>query len=196
MKTFHLRPWYLKQETLHLPSLDGGNSEAGKLLENAYTEALHVMFNINCVNRNGKSVFVAGGEYSDIWTRDGACNSYAAGSFLAPGITENTLRALLADGMVNGSIADGKFDDLQFWDKHLWILAAYRHWLITRNRQFLALSAEVSRKTLAYQETHYYVPEFGLFRGPGFSSTVSERSPCPMRKSRMVNPVSPNTPMP
>ena len=168
MKTFHLRPWYLKQETLHLPSLDGGNSEAGKLLENAYTEALHVMFNINCVNRNGKSVFVAGGEYSDIWTRDGACNSYAAGSFLAPGITENTLRALLADGMVNGSIADGKFDDLQFWDKHLWILAAYRHWLITRNRQFLALSAEVSRKTLAYQETHYYVPEFGLFRGPGF----------------------------
>ncbi len=168
MRTFQLRPHYLKKEILHLPVLNGGDTEVGNLLENAYNEALHVMFNINCVNRNGQSVFVAGGEYSDIWTRDGAYNSYAAGSFLAPGVTENTLRALLADGMVNGSIAGGKFDDLQFWDKQLWIIAAYRHWLVTRNREFLELAADVSLKTLTYQEKHYFESEFALFRGPGF----------------------------
>lgn len=168
MRAFQIRPYYLKKENLRIPSLDGGDSEIGKLLENAYNEALHVMFNVNCVNRNGKSFFVAGGEYSDVWTRDGSYNSYAAGSFLAPDVTENTLRALLADGMVNGSIAGGSFDDLQFWDKQLWIIAAYRHWLVTRNREFLKLAAGVSIKTLAYQEEHYFVPEFSLFRGPGF----------------------------
>ena len=168
MRTLHLRPFYLKQETIHLPSLDGSNREITDLLRNAYQEALHVMFNINCVKRNGKALFVAGGEYSDVWTRDGSYNSFAAGSFLAPDITENTLCALLADGMVNGSISGGSFDDLQFWDKHLWIIAAYHHWLITRNREFLSLAAGVSIKTLAWQEDHYFVPEFGHFRGPGF----------------------------
>ena len=178
MRTFQLRPHYLKKEILHLPVLNGGDTEVGNLLENAYNEALHVMFNINCVNRNGQSVFVAGGEYSDVWTRDGAYNSYAAGSFLAPGVTENTLRALLADGMVNGSIAGGKFDDLQFWDKQLWIIAAYRHWLVTRNREFLELAADVSLKTLTYQEKHYFESEFALFRGPGFfSAPLSQLSP-------------------
>lgn len=182
MRTFQLRPYYLKQERLAIPSLNGGTTEIGALLENAYNEALHVMFNINCVNRNGKSVFVAGGEYSDVWTRDGAYNSYAAGSFLAPDITANTLRALLADGMVNGSIAGGTFDDMQFWDKQLWIIAAYHHWLITHDREFLNLAAGVAIKTLAYQETHYNCPEFGLFRGPGFFLDSIGALPLPYAK--------------
>ena len=152
MRTFQIRPYYLKKEDLRIPALDGGDSEIGKLLENAYNEALHVMFNVNCVNRNGKAVFVAGGEYSDVWTRDGSYNSYAAGSFLAPDVTENTLRALLADGMVNGSIAGGSFDDLQFWDKQLWIIAAYRHWLVTRNREFLKLAAGRVKSNEDYAE--------------------------------------------
>ncbi len=185
MRTFQIRPYYLKKEDLRIPALDGGDSEIGKLLENAYNEALHVMFNVNCVNRNGKALFVAGGEYSDVWTRDGSYNSYAAGSFLAPHVTENTLRALLADGMVNGSIAGGSFDDLQFWDKQLWIIAAYRHWLITRNSDFLQLAAGISIQTLAYQEEHYFVPEFSLFRGPGFF--LDSIGALPMPYARIVD---------
>ena len=35
MRTFQIRPYYLKKEDLRIPSLDGGDSEIGKLLENA-----------------------------------------------------------------------------------------------------------------------------------------------------------------
>ena len=77
MRTFQIRPYYLKKEDLRIPALDGGDSEIGKLLENAYNEALHVMFNVNCVNRNGKAVFVAGGEYSDVCIKYKSLLAYA-----------------------------------------------------------------------------------------------------------------------
>jgi len=173
MNRFRLHPYYLRQEELHIPEFRCKKAETAELLEYAYYEALNVMFNVCCVcdyDAGGKPVFVAGGEYNNAWTRDGSYNNLAAGSLLSPGVAKNTFSLLVApdEGMVNGGVWGLRFTDMQFWDKVIWIIAAHHHSLINQDRDFLAESAAVAVKTIAYQEAHYYRNEFGLFRGPGF----------------------------
>lgn len=88
MNCFHLHPYYLRQEELHIPEFRCKKAETAELLEYAYYESLNVMFNVCCVcdyDAGGKPGFVAGGEYNNALTRDGSYNNLAAGSLLSPG---------------------------------------------------------------------------------------------------------------
>lgn len=181
---FELTPYYLQDRKITVPEIASDNPKVDALIKNAWQTAFDVMLNINTLCRRGHLYFTAGGEYGNAWTRDGSFNSGFAGTYYAPEVAEGTLRLLVADGMVNGAIGDGDFNDMQFWDKQLWIVAAWRHYLMTGDEDFLRFSMPIALKTLKWQEDHYYQKDLGVFRGPGFildSIGALPREYCPMK---------------
>ena len=122
-----------------------------------YNDAIRNLMQTNTVHFQGDHVIRAGANYSRPWTRDGSLNSMMAGSLLAPAIAENTLWHITDDRQaVSG----------QWWDRMIWVVAAWRHFQVTGDGNFLAEAYECTKSSLENQRRDFFVAEYGLFRGP------------------------------
>ena len=147
-------------------------------LGKAYDAALDNLLHINTVpdtkhehDKAGLMVtppgtFVrAGGGYAEPWTRDASLNSWNAASLLEPVVAQNTLWAVCQ------KTDDGRIvlqRDTQWWDKVIWITAAWNHYKVTGDRTFLATSYGVAQDELALMRREHYSSAYGLFQGPAF----------------------------
>ena len=184
MKYFTVHPYYLKHETLHIPEFHCENPETAEQLEYAYLKALDTVFNINCVYEKpfalapsemmnasplDAPVLCAGSSYNNVWNRDGSYEVIMAVALMAPRIAESNLRLLVADnGIINASVWEKTFTEMQYWDRVIWIIAAQRLYSVYHNKKFLDYAVEVGCRSFEWQEEHYFNAEFGLFTGPAF----------------------------
>jgi glycogen debranching enzyme len=117
----------------------------------------------------GLGTFIqAGGGYDQPWTRDASINSWNAASVLCPRLARNTLWAVV-DRDASGRLRVQQ--DEQTWDQVVWVVAAWNHYLVTGDREFLRSAYEAARNTLRIRESavsHTLDPVHGLFTGPAF----------------------------
>lgn len=148
-------------DNLRLEFEDG---RANDTIGDAFRMALRQLFTKNKVGQ--PPVFGAGGDYPQAWTRDGALNCWNAGSLLEPGTASHTLLSLLTDDPRYGRvISEGH---RQWWDKIVWSSAAWHHYEVTADREFLRTAYEATENTLREMEEKVFVRKFGLFRGGAF----------------------------
>lgn len=160
------------------PKLVFENTKLNELLSKVYDSAVHNLISINIIECNeeayGKTGLVqspnpliirAGGDYNSPWTRDASINSWSAASLLAPDAAQNTLWAV-CDKTAEGKLVVQR--DKEWWDKVIWITAAWSHFLITGNKDFLRNAYEASLTTLDEVKRERYNEEFCLFTGPSF----------------------------
>ena len=107
----------------------------------------------------------AGGGYNTPWTRDASLNSWNAGSLLEPVVARNTLWAV-CEKQADGEVVLQR--DNQWWDKVIWISAAWNHYKVTGDQKFLAQSYAVTQDELALMRREHFNTAFGLFQGPAF----------------------------
>ena len=93
-----------------------------------------------------------------VWTRDAAYNASSAISLLAPSNASKTLWSCASASGIGG----------QEWDRIIWVMAAWNHYLITADAQFLSQAYSASAATLATSESAYFNKNFGLFTGRSF----------------------------
>lgn len=107
----------------------------------------------------------AGGNYASPWTRDAAVNAMNGASILEPDVAENTLWAVCEQ------TEDGKLclqmDD-QYWDKIVWVISAWNHYLATGHRDFLKNAYEVAATAFSFLELSNFNEQYGLFTGGSF----------------------------
>lgn len=159
------------------PSLDLGEASAESLFGTAYETALHNLLVTNTVPADAEHeqtgllegdppmMLRAGGGYDQPWTRDASVNSWNAASLLDPSLARNTLWA------VAERQSDGKLildQDNQWWDQVVWVTAAWNHYVVTGDREFLADAYETTQNTIARREAENYNARYGLFEGPAF----------------------------
>ena len=106
----------------------------------------------------------AGGGYNTPWTRDASLNSWNAGSLLQPVVARNTLWAVCQKA--DGGVVLQRDD--QWWDKVIWISAAWHHFKVTGDQKFLAQAYTVAQDELALMRREHFNSTYGLFQGPGF----------------------------
>ncbi|WP_405876129.1 MGH1-like glycoside hydrolase domain-containing protein [Streptomyces sp. NBC_00005] len=119
----------------------------------------------------------AGGGYPSPqrWTRDAAVNAWNAASLLAPAVGRNTLWSVVEQGP-DGLVVQ---QDDQWWDQVVWIPAAWHHYLITGDRDFLSRAFETSVNTLTTRRARDFDAGHGLFRGPSFMNDGISGYPSP-----------------
>lgn len=126
-----------------------------------YAQALRNLLDINTVT--GRSAeeparFVrAGGGYPEPWTRDAAINAWNAASSLSPDIARDTL-LMVCDG-------DVLAQDDQWWDQIIWVVAAWHHYVVTGDEEFLATAYGIGTRSLSILHGRRFRPEFGLYAG-------------------------------
>ena len=157
------------------PTLQFQNDLTQRTLGRAYNDALDNLLRINTVadadNKHDKAglmgdskLFVrAGGAYNEPWTRDASINSWNAASLLEPAVARNTLWAV-CQKKDDGSIVLQR--DNQWWDKVIWITAAWNHYKVTGDKQFLQTAYGVAQDELKLTRAQYFNSDTGLFRGP------------------------------
>jgi glycogen debranching enzyme len=105
-------------------------------------------------------VLLAGLDYDTPWTRDAAINVWNGLGLFWPGVSRNTLLAVL----------ERKGDKLyiggQYWDAIIWTLGAWAYYLQTGERAFLGLAFEAVKNSLERFERGEFDSQVGLFRGP------------------------------
>ncbi|MBO4599564.1 MAG: hypothetical protein J5641_02375 [Bacteroidales bacterium] len=99
----------------------------------------------------------AGGGYGGEWTRDCAINCWNAASLLRPHVAECSLWSVTDDSLLIGH---------QYWDKIIWTLAAWNHYLLTGDTLFLHKSFACAARTMAALESICFNSARGLFMGP------------------------------
>lgn len=107
----------------------------------------------------------AGGRYQTPWTRDASVNSWNCASIIEPEVARNTLWAVCekdSDGEMTIQL------DNQVWDKIVWAVGAYHHYLVTLDSEFLKTAYQVVVKALEYMEENSFSKEYGLFKGGSF----------------------------
>lgn len=106
-----------------------------------------------------RGIIEAGAGYGGEWTRDCALNSWNCMSLLRPQVAEKSLWSVTeGQGMVSH----------QYWDKIIWVIAAWNHYLATGDREFLAKAYACSAATMSAMEDSCFDPKANLFRGPAF----------------------------
>jgi glycogen debranching enzyme len=105
----------------------------------------------------------AGGDYATPWTRDASINSWNAASLLAPAVAQNTLWAV-CERRANGKLMVQR--DNQWWDKVIWVNAAWTHFLVTGDRGFLALAYETAAEAIQELRQTRFNARLGLHEGP------------------------------
>jgi len=121
-------------------------------IEDAYRLALNTV-DIN--TRRG--ILAAGGDYGGEWTRDIAINSWNAASLLRPVVAGQSLWSVTNQKETIGH---------QYWDKIIWVIAAYNHFLVTGDKAFLRQAYTCSANTMKELEGTTYDSAYGLFKGP------------------------------
>jgi glycogen debranching enzyme len=104
----------------------------------------------------------AGGGYHEPWTRDAAINAWTAASWLLPDVARDTLVMVCQDGPDGPVVAQ----DDQWWDQVIWVVAAWRHYLLTGDRDFLVWADGVARRSVAILDRDRFDAAYGLYRGP------------------------------
>jgi hypothetical protein len=103
----------------------------------------------------------AGLVYGKPWTRDAAINIWNGFGILSPEISKNTLLAQV------GKTESGEYCIIgQYWDKIIWSIGAWSHYLYSGDKEFLRFTYATIKTTLAILEKEEFSEEFGLFRGP------------------------------
>ncbi|MFE7504501.1 hypothetical protein [Promicromonospora sp. NPDC057488] len=161
-----------------MPAVLFANPETQALLGPAYAGALTNLLVTNTVpcdpdvyggsgllDPGVGTFFRAGGGYAQPWTRDAAVNSWNAGSLLAPDVARNTLWSVVTRQDDGGRVVQ---QDDQWWDQVIWVRAAWHHYLVTGDRDFLRDAYEAAARTVALREAAQYDAARGLFRGPSF----------------------------
>lgn len=108
-------------------------------------------------NTTEDSLLKAGADYGGEWTRDIAINSWNAVSLLRPGLAEHSLWSVTEERKTIGH---------QYWDKIIWTIAAWNHYLITGNESFLAQAYDCCKRTMQTLEDTCFDHSYGLFMGP------------------------------
>ncbi|WP_439658521.1 MGH1-like glycoside hydrolase domain-containing protein [Lentzea sp. HUAS TT2] len=172
------------------PTLRFANPLTQALYGNAYAAALDNLLRINTMgydagyNKSGlldPSVgFVrAGGGYHQPWTRDASVNSWNATSLLSPALAKNTLWAVV-DKDSAGALRVQQDD--QQWDQVIWLTAAWHHYLVTGDQEFLGNAYRTAKNTLAIREratTAGFNATYGLFTGASFFNDGIAGYPAP-----------------
>ncbi len=117
----------------------------------------------------------AGGGYSQPWTRDASINSWNAASLLEPSVARDTLLSVTVPGK-DGPIVQ---PDNQWWDKVIWVVGAWNHYLLTGDREFLTTAYGVSSRLLQDMKATRFNREFGLYEGPSFFNDGIAGYPAP-----------------
>ncbi|MBB3186533.1 MGH1-like glycoside hydrolase domain-containing protein [Microbacter margulisiae] len=104
-----------------------------------------------------RGILAAGADYGGEWTRDIAINSWNGVSLLRPEVAEQSLWHVTIKKDTIGH---------QYWDKIIWVIAAYNHYLITGDKSFLAQAYICSANTMKSLEQKTFDPHYGLFMGP------------------------------
>ena len=113
---------------------------------------------LNTVDINTRrGILAAGGDYGSEWTRDIAINSWNAASLLRPVVAGQSLWSV-----TNQKVTIGH----QYWDKIIWVIAAYNHFLVTGDKVFLRHAYTCSANTMKELEGTTYDSTNGLFKGP------------------------------
>lgn len=174
-----------------VPSLEFGDSAVQAALGIPYQSALNNLIDINTVyappatyNSSGlvsypPGVFVEAGQAyrpPQRWTRDNAVNSWNAISLLGPVVAANTLWAATTR-QSDGSLI--LLQDTQWWDHIIWVSAAWNHYTITGDRDFLTNAYQTSVNSLAARKNQNFNETFGLFEGPGFMNDGIAGYPVP-----------------
>ncbi len=158
-----------------LPVLVFQKRSEAQLLGEAHRQAIRNLVEINTIpadpklyNKTGflpkvATMIRAGGDYQTPWTRDASINSWSAASLLIPDVARNTLWAV-CERLANGRIIVNR--DNQWWDKVIWITAAWNHYAVTGDRVFLKDAYAAGVETLQDCRKSRFDVEFGLFRGP------------------------------
>ncbi len=167
--------------TAKAPLLEFSNPRSQELYGAAYQSALKNLLESNTVsfdpetyNKSGLmdlelGKFIrAGGSYDQPWSRDASINAWNAASLLSPDVARNTLWAVAdKDGAGNLRLQQ----DTQTWDHVVWVTAAWNHYLVTGDTEFLQSAYETAKNTIAIRESaakHTVNPTYGLFNGPSF----------------------------
>ena len=172
------------------PSLRFANPDSQALYGTAYAAALDNLLRRNTLaydprhNRSGLQDpavgFVrAGGGYQQPWTRDASINSWNAASQLSPALAENTLWAVV-DRDSAGALRVQQDD--QQWDQVVWLTAAWHHYLVTGDREFLGNAYDTARNTLTIREnagSAGFNATYGLFTGASFFNDGIAGYPAP-----------------
>lgn len=104
-----------------------------------------------------RGILAAGGDYGGEWTRDIAINSWNAASLLRPEVAERSLWSVTVDKDTIGH---------QYWDKIIWVIAAWQQYQVTGDQTFLKQAYSCSAKTMAQLEKQVFDAKYGLFMGP------------------------------
>ncbi len=104
-----------------------------------------------------RGILAAGGDYGGEWTRDIAINSWNAASLLRPKVAEKSLWSVTIQ---KDSIGH------QYWDKIIWVIAAWQHYQINGDKVFLKQAYACSVKTMKQLEIQVFDSKYGLFMGP------------------------------
>ena len=108
-------------------------------------------------NITPEGLILAGGDYGGEWTRDCAFNSANAASLLRPDAAEHSLWSV-----TNNRSSVGH----QYWDKIIWVIAAWNHYMATADNAFLADALRCATATIAELESTCYNTSYKLFTGP------------------------------
>lgn len=122
-------------------------------------------------------VFIrAGGGYDQPWTRDASVNSWNAANLLEPEVARNTLWAVVKREK-NGRLIVQQ--DKEWWDQVVWVTAAWKHYEVTGEREFLRRAYETAVDTLRVDRAKHYDARYGLFEGPAFLNDGIAGYPAP-----------------
>lgn len=161
-----------------VPTLTFDDADTQALLGPAYAGALTNLLTTNTVpydpdlydgsglmDPDVGTFFRAGGGYEQPWTRDASVNSWNAGSMLAPGVARNTLWSVVTTQDDGALVVQ---QDNQWWDQVVWVSAAWNHYLVTGDRDFLVDAFDTAATTMSVREAQQWNAEYGLFMGPSF----------------------------
>jgi hypothetical protein len=114
--------------------------------------------NLRRRTEKGPTLLFAGADYQGPWTRDASINVTQSGPLLPGKIAENTLY----------EVTDREKEVIigQYWDKIIWVTAAWRHYLYTGDKVFLQKAYSIGLKTFNQQFVNEFDSTNGLFRGP------------------------------
>ena len=103
---------------------------------------------------------MAGLDYDTPWTRDAAINVWNACGLVREAVCRDTLLSVLT--REQGRVVIGG----QYWDAIIWTIGAWSHYLVTGDRDFLAVALEATANSLSCYERTELDESTGLFRGP------------------------------
>ena len=104
-----------------------------------------------------RGILAAGADYGGEWTRDIAINTWNGVSLLRPQVAKRSLWSVTINKDTVGH---------QYWDKIIWTIAAWHHFLVTGDREFLAQAYVCSVNTMNQLEHTTFDANYGLFMGP------------------------------